>query len=185
MKIKIETTKKGFPAIWESGGGMTNTGNAQLVASTEGTPKTPIYIRRRGPLACEEHALFILEEGDVVIQSDHHRKKFNHVIYRVVEIEEENGELYAVLETLAEYSFGEWDNDEVADSYSAAINAAESKAMEYHCREPYYFLPAGYEVADEKLATHMLINGHVIYGNFIEDGVYLCPTETREGDKVS
>jgi len=62
-KIKIEKTKKGYPALWEQGGGYTNTGEAQIIASSTGGPKKPVYIRRAGSLANGQHALIILEKN--------------------------------------------------------------------------------------------------------------------------
>lgn len=66
-KIKIEKTKKGFPCLWESGGGYINTGEATIIASPSGGPKKPVYIRNRGPLANGNHALIILGVGDYII----------------------------------------------------------------------------------------------------------------------
>ena len=31
MRLQIERTKKGYPAMWESGGGYTNTGEATII----------------------------------------------------------------------------------------------------------------------------------------------------------
>jgi hypothetical protein len=63
-KIKIEKTKKGYPALWERGGGYTNTGVATIIAGKGGQPKRAIYIRQRGPLANDDHALIPVEVGD-------------------------------------------------------------------------------------------------------------------------
>ena len=84
--ISIERTKKGWPALWEGGGGYSNTGDATIIAGPKGEKKTPLYIRRRGPLACSYHALFVVREGDIVIESSHHRGDFHHQIYRIVAI---------------------------------------------------------------------------------------------------
>lgn len=43
MKIRIEKTKKGYPAYWEAGGGYTNTGDATIIASGDGQPKKAVY----------------------------------------------------------------------------------------------------------------------------------------------
>jgi hypothetical protein len=89
-KIRIEKTKKGFPAFWEKGGGYTNTGEATIIANKDGQPKKAIYVRRRGHLANENHALVILEVGDYIIKANHHRKDFEIEIYKVVNFESEN-----------------------------------------------------------------------------------------------
>jgi len=203
-KIRCETTQKGFPALWESGGGYTNTGEAQIICASDGAPKKPIYIRRRGQLANKEHALFAIKDGDVVITANHHRDDFEIVVYAIWDIDDEEiitdlysplplsydyerkkekvlsdalqhqtvldgigkvlpdtvriipaGEIgsreyitvdifvtrkYAYLTPLAQYSMGEWDNEETAQEFAAAIAAAKEKATCYHCREPHYYL---------------------------------------------
>lgn len=87
-KIKIEKTKKGYSALWEQGGGYTNTGEAQIVCDSQGNPKKPVYIRRAGQLANREHALFIIESGDIIIRANHHREDFNIEILQVEKFEE-------------------------------------------------------------------------------------------------
>ena len=67
--IFIERTKKGLPALWERGGGYSNTGEATIIAGPNGKKKVPLYIRQRGTLACAHHALFVVHEGDIVIES--------------------------------------------------------------------------------------------------------------------
>lgn len=198
IKIKIERTKKDFPALWELGGGQTNTGSARIICSADGSPKKATYIRRRGHLAGGNHALLIVGPGDVVIEADHHRGDFHVAIYKIKGFEDEvfgdcglygccandieaaekefsrtgwaenciqhivrpreskdSGRVlstanivveywrrwtveYASLEPIAEYSRGEWDNEEIAQKYKTAIEAAKEKALCYHCREPHY-----------------------------------------------
>ena len=87
-KIQAEKTKKGYPALWEQGGGYTNTGEAQIVCDSQGRPKKPVYIRRAGQLANREHALFIIQPGDVIIRANHHRENFNFEILQVERFEE-------------------------------------------------------------------------------------------------
>lgn len=130
---KIERTKKGLPAMWESGGGATNTGNATIIANGDGTPKRPVYIRRRGPLACAHHALFVVHEGDMVIEAEHHRRDFEIRIWHIDQIQEEEAQLSLIYE----YSRGEWDMDP-EENFMAAVEAAMEKATCYHCREPHY-----------------------------------------------
>jgi hypothetical protein len=87
--LNLEQTKKGYPAVWEDGGGCTNTGSAQIVAGPQGEALAPIYIRRRGHLAGGQHALFPAKEGQVVVQADHHREDFEMFVYRISQIREE------------------------------------------------------------------------------------------------
>jgi len=132
-KIEIERTKKGYPALWECGGGCRNTGEATIIASPSGGPKKPAYIRHRGSLANAHHALIILEVGDYIIEANHHREDFEIAIYRVLNFEEET----AVVEQVNCFSMGEWDKEPPA-YLEAAIQAAKEKATCYHCREPHY-----------------------------------------------
>ena len=149
--IPIERTKKGLPALWESGGGYSNTGEATLIAGPNGEKKAPLYIRRRGPLACAHHALFVVREGDIVIESSHHRGDFSHQVYRIVAIRGDE----AALELIAEFSHGKWDTGPLGQKLEAdlarmaagepptmelsiAVQMAEGKATDYHCRNVYY-----------------------------------------------
>lgn len=133
--VTIERTKKGLPAMWESGGGYTNTGEAVIIANTDGLPKKPLYIRRRGSLACDNHVLFVVQPGDLVVEANHHRRDFEIKVWRISQILEEEAQL-----SLAhEYSQGEWDV-EPPEYLRAAIEAVQEKAICYHCREPHYYI---------------------------------------------
>lgn len=107
-KIRIERTKRGYPAYWEAGGGFTNTGEATIIANKDGQPKEAIYIRRRGQLANSNHALVILEVGDYIIEADHHREDFQIGIYRVLDFEVKNGTYVTTGDTLATMSVDEF-----------------------------------------------------------------------------
>lgn len=131
--IKIERTKKGHPALWESGGGYSNTGEATIIAGPNGEKKTPLYIRQRGPLACAHHALFVVHEGDMVIEAEHHRRDFEIRIWHIDQILKEEARLTLIYE----YSRGEWDA-ELPAFLEAAVQAAVEKATCYHCREPHF-----------------------------------------------
>ena len=138
-KMAIERTKRGFPALWESGGGYRNTGDAVIVADKNGEPKRAVYIRRRGELANAPHALIILGVGDHIIEAHHHREDFLIEVFRVMGFETDGEEMYAVVETVNRFDRGEWDA-ELPASLEAAVKAAVEKATCYHCREPHYFL---------------------------------------------
>lgn len=150
--IPLERTKKGLPALWEGGGGYSNTGDATLIAGPKGEKKTPLYIRRRGHLACAHHALFVVREGDIVVESSHHRGDFTHQVYRIVAIRADEAEI----ELIAEFSCGQWDRGSLGHQLEAdlarmaageaptmelsvAVQTAESKATAYHCRNAYYY----------------------------------------------
>jgi len=135
MKIRIERTKKGYPALWECGGGYTNTGVATIIAGKEGQPKRAIYIRQRGPLANDDHALIPVEVGDYVISANHHRRDFEIFIYRITNILKEE----ASIEKIAEFSNGEWDV-ELPPYLKIPVKASKQKATCYHCREPHFIV---------------------------------------------
>jgi len=133
MEIRLYFTKKGYPALWEKGGGMTNTGSAQIIANADGTAKKPVYIRRSGTLANSDHALFIISPGDLVIQAYHHRKDFSINIYRIACIKDDE----AICEKINSFDMGEWTFDP-PEYLLPAIEAAKEKALCYHCRSPHF-----------------------------------------------
>lgn len=135
--MKIERTKKGFPALWECGGGYTNTGKATIIAGKDGQPKKAIYVRRRGHLANGEHALIPIAVGDYVICAGHHREDFNIYIYKILQFKTEKEEDVAIVELTYEFSRGEWDKEPPA-YLEQAVRTAMEKATCYHCREPHY-----------------------------------------------
>src|SRR5690606_20677736 len=105
--IKIVRTRKGLPALWEEGGGYSKTGKATIVANSDGSKKKPVYIRRRGHLACSHHALFIINKGDIIINTNHHRGDYHTDVLRIIDIREEE----AVVEVVHSFRDGEWDKD--------------------------------------------------------------------------
>ena len=129
----IERSKRGIPCMWECVGGYSNTGESQIIAGKNGDAKQPIYIRRRGELACCEHALIPISVGDYVISASHHRGDFEIFVYRITEILKEE----ASTEKITEFSNGEWDA-ELPAYLQAAVEAAKETATCYHCRAPHF-----------------------------------------------
>lgn len=136
-KVLIEKTKKGYPAMWESGGGFTNTGEATIIADKDGQPKKAIYVRNRGQLANLHHALVILEVGDYIVEADHHREDFEIEILKVLGFEDKEEETYAIVKQENYFSSGEWDT-ELPDFLEDAVHVAMEKATCYHCRCPHF-----------------------------------------------
>ena len=137
VKIPLEKTRKGYPALWESGGGMSNTGDATIVAGSHGERLRPVYVRRRGHLAGGDHALFIVRPGMVVVEADHHRRDFRIRVMRIERITQENGHPVAIARV--EHVFDAGDGDaEPPPELEAAVQAAREKATCYHCRAPHY-----------------------------------------------
>jgi len=137
QRLKIEKTKKGFPAYWEAGGGRTNIGNATIIAGIDGRAKEAIYVRRKGDLANAHHALVTLEVGDYIIETNHHREDFAIEIFRITGFEDKEGNTHAVIEQVNCFDKGEWDA-ELPAFLAAAVHAAMEKATCYHCREPHF-----------------------------------------------
>jgi hypothetical protein len=138
IRMPFERTKKGFTAIWESGGGATNTGASRIIAGPNGEALRPIYVRQKGPLSQGDHALFIVWPGCHVIVATRHRGEFDIFVYRIEAVDKDEDELLLVKEY--EYTRGEWDK-EPPEELAAAIAAAKEKAACYHCREPHYYDP--------------------------------------------
>ncbi len=134
----LEISKSGLPCLWESGGGFTNTGRAQIICDPNGRPKKAIYIRRRGELACREHALIPVCPGDFVVRAYQHRGDFAISLWRLDQrYKWDGGERFLGVQ-LAVFDDGEWDHPEIAEEFQAAITAVKEKARCYHCREPHF-----------------------------------------------
>mgnify|MGYP006916026589 CR=1 FL=1 len=134
-------TKSGLVSVWEAGGGATNTGDATIICKADGSKPTATYIRRSGHLAGAEHALVPVHPGYYLIKSYHHRKDFIHEVYRIIraykegEGKEAKGKIEVIL--VNKYEQGEWSRP-LPESLINAVNAAEDKATNYHCREAVY-----------------------------------------------
>ena len=131
---------------------MSNTGDSVIVCGPHGEALSPLYINRRGHLACSEHALFVIKSGYHLIFAHHHREDFNIRVYVVKGIGMENrtapargrgdhtielSSMMATIERQYQFDQGQWDK-EVPTWLEPAIDAACSKATHYHCREPHY-----------------------------------------------
>lgn len=140
--IKIETTKKGYPALWESGGASTNKGYSQIITGCFGETLHPIYQPGGGHLCCGRHALFILQKGFYVINVFQRRGVFPEIyIYKIIKLNvpnlNEEWEANAEVLLINEFSEGEWDID-LEENLKNAVNAARDKSCHYHCRSTYY-----------------------------------------------
>ena len=138
--MNASLTKRGFVSLWEQGGGFSNKGHATIICKSDGSKPTTTYVRRRGMLACKEHALVPVHEGFYIIESYHHHRDFAHKIYKVVrtftEGEGENKKGFVEVALVNSFDEGEWDAP--LGNLEAAVAAAESKATDYHCRSAYY-----------------------------------------------
>jgi len=143
MGINVTKTKK--PAVWETGGGGTNTGNATIIAGPCGEKKRPYFVETNGHLSCQRHALVPIEVGSWVILIGYWNKARNEdgydiEVYRITEIDLNEETATRVL--IAKWNGRGWNTDELPAYFpSNAVDVARAKAVEYHCREPRYILP--------------------------------------------
>ncbi len=131
-KPKCERSeKRGIPVLWERGGGFTKTGEAQIVCKPNGGKKIPLYVRTSGQLACENHALFAIHVGDLVII-----RRYGHGedICEVWKCTDPDASDFTLIHS---YSDGEWD-EEPAEELAQAVNACFEKSNDYHCRTAYW-----------------------------------------------
>jgi hypothetical protein len=85
--VILETTKRGYPALWEQGGATTNMATVVLVTSPEGEPLSPLYVRNRGQRVCRAHALLPIKGGYHIIRIDRWRETSTIVVGRVASLE--------------------------------------------------------------------------------------------------
>jgi hypothetical protein len=141
--IRINTTKRGIPAIWESGGGMTSGGSATIITKKDGSKPQAIYTPRGGHLSCGEHALVAVHEGFYTVNAGISRGvRSSATIERIIstsvkDIDGEKWEATAEVETVNTFSCGEWDKP-LDEKFVPAVEAAFSKAGSHHCRSAYY-----------------------------------------------
>ena len=120
--MPLHRSRSGLACLWERGGGLTNTGDAQLVTSPTGKPKRAIYIRTHGDRCNDDHALIPVKVGDCVVSVDRHWDRVSIKVERITAIDGDTATLERTDDLI---------------SYDA-IQAAIAKSEDYHCREPYY-----------------------------------------------
>lgn len=141
--ISLETTKKGYPATWEQGGGMTNSGACTIIADKEGNKKQAIFIRLGGHLSNGNHALIIVEKGDIVIECSHLREQYTISVYQIEKINiitdtiNKEVSFSADMELINEFSYGDWKKD-LDKKFGVAVNVAMQKTKTYHCKQAMY-----------------------------------------------
>jgi len=128
-----ERTAKGFPALWEQGGGATNTGEAQIVTGPRGEKLKPIFVRTKGHRACGQHALFIVQPGYYIVSVWYWNKQsppYSISVYQIQKIIEFDKKLLAIAKI----------ESSEKPELEEAVEAAVGKARCYHCRRPHYAL---------------------------------------------
>lgn len=136
--LAFGVSKTGKTVCWERGGAGTNTGSADIICNEKGGKKTALFFRHGGPLSCGEHALFVVDTGDYVINARQHRGDVTITVFKVGEIvrKDENSHHRGIA---AAYVFKEesWDV-EPPKELNEAIQAAVDKSRDYHCRVVYW-----------------------------------------------
>jgi len=129
MMMDLEISKSGRKCLWESGGGMTNTGKSRIIAGSKGERKRALFVRSKGELSNSVHALIPVREEDVVVDCYRNKAGFEIDIYKITEIIDNQ----AKVERIAELREGKWNAD--VSMYKEAIEASMRKSRMYHCRE--------------------------------------------------
>jgi hypothetical protein len=132
------TTKSGYPALWECGGATTKGGFARVICGPGFEKKKAIFVRTGGELSNGDHALFVVEKGDHLVQVKRQNEEIEIEIFRISGwCKDLHGNHIADLDLINRYDMGEWTNP-VSPQMADAVFAAISKAKHYHCREMYF-----------------------------------------------
>lgn len=139
--IKLECTKSGRPAKFESGGAIsTGVGHATIVCGPHGEKMLPTYIKKTGQRANSEHALFVVFPGVLIIEAERDEDILNISVFKIKDITEKEGKFEARVVKILECAGGEWDKEHLRERFADAIEAVKRKASCYHCREIHFGL---------------------------------------------
>lgn len=130
-KLELHISGSGLPCLWEEGGGWTNTGSSRIICDHFGNAKTAIYVLTHGDLCNGKHALIPVAVGDMVVEADRHREKYQIFVWKIIRIDGDEATL-----RLLEYC-----RDTTIDNmnvYCDAVSAAMEKASDYHCRDIHF-----------------------------------------------
>lgn len=136
MNIEVGRSKTRLPIITESGGGMTNTGGAQIVCGEKGEALKPLFVPKG--YSNGEHAIFVASPGMHLADASRDRSGETVTISRIKAIGTEDDPDEMVTEVVYEYKNGDGN---IPEKFQGAANAALEKANCYHCREPHFFNP--------------------------------------------
>lgn len=133
--IRVERTKRGFPAIWESGGydSKQRTGSSITLAGSDGSPLKYIFQNGIYKARNKDHALFIVKTGDIVVQTSIVDEMETISISRISDITISD----AHLSPIARSEGGIWDSP-ISPKYIAVINASREIANTSNCWRTLY-----------------------------------------------
>jgi hypothetical protein len=127
--------------LTENGGGMSNTGVAEIICNLDGEPLKPVQIRKKGNIANGTHAIFVGKDL-IMITAKHHRSDF------VIKIEKHSINDMSGRTTIEDIWFG---NIFIGKSFDVKnilpekfkkfenpVICAIDKAMCYHCKCIHY-----------------------------------------------
>lgn len=138
-QILVETTKSGLPAFWECGGACSNTGDAVCVSDKNGFAKKPLFVRTKGHLSNDDHALFVLNKGDVICQVFLSRNEKEIHLYKVEGFEKADFFQQVGINCLdGTRHVANVSEIEMTDTYEKLVSATLRKAKSYHCRSAYF-----------------------------------------------
>ena len=128
ISIDVQLSKTGISCLYESGGSMSNIGEATIMCNKDYNKKKAIYIFTKGDIACKEHAIIPVDINDHVIYVERHNNTCNVYDFKIVSIIDNKATLVV------------YDCITVGTDYNVnhAIEAAIAKSLDYHCRQPYY-----------------------------------------------
>lgn len=131
-----EMSKTGRLCLWEKGGSYAKYGLAILTSDKWGNPKVPIYVNRRGNLACAEHALVPVNVHDIIVLVKYCKDEDALTLFvcRVKFVDKFKRKFRTTI--INRYVDGEWEKG--VEGYKNLIDTAISKVKTYHCREAMY-----------------------------------------------
>lgn len=135
--IKFNLSKSNIPTLTESGCGMTNTGEARIIANNKGNEKKAIYVFTKGHRSCADHAIIPIQKDDIIVEA--YRQRDNYLI-QLNQIQSIN----IPKEEVKVREICTWNSEKNAQipskclPFKRAINAAIEKTNIYHANTPIY-----------------------------------------------
>lgn len=133
--IRVERTKRRFPAIWESGGYTPSkmAGWSVAVCAPDGSPLGYIFQNKFSKAKNGDHALFIIREGDVVCKTSLKNEEEIVTLSRISDITCRDAHLAPIARAID----GKWDSSPHA-RYNRVISASRTIANTPHCWKVMY-----------------------------------------------
>jgi hypothetical protein len=135
MELKVRRSQTGLPVIAESGGGMSNTGEACVICGAKGEKVKPLFVPKG--YSNREHALFVARAGMCIVSAWHNRGGEGITISRIMKVGTQEDPDLLVLEEVGSFQNGDGN---IPKDFSNAATMALEKSKTYHCREAMYIL---------------------------------------------